>query len=95
MASTIAHRALEINKNRATRQLYNYLHGPDSFALDQATRLPAEWRSAAITIADSPWPLNTNADATTALIQSGYRASAFARYLDGIRAYAANRRSMS
>jgi hypothetical protein len=66
-----------------------------SFALDEASRLPKEAREAAITIADSYLPLNSDRELVAALMHFGYRASAFARYLDGIKAYAANRRRAS
>jgi hypothetical protein len=91
---TYAERFCRAKKAETTANLAREIYG-SSFALDEAIRLPKEAREAAITIADSYLPLNSDRELVAALMHFGYRASAFARYLDGIRAYAANRRSMS
>jgi hypothetical protein len=95
MSQTIEHRALEKVRHQTTRKLYAEIKGPDSFALAQAVRLPSEARQAAISLADSPYPINTEAEVASGLLSLGYRASAFAEFLPGIAAYAASRRSTS
>lgn len=95
MSQTIEHRALAKVRHQTTKRLYQELRGPDSFALDQAARLNAACRAAAVSIADSPYPLNSDEDTIAALIACGYRASEFTDFLDGIRAYANNRRTTS
>jgi hypothetical protein len=95
MSQTIEHRALAKVRHQTTKRLYQELRGPDSFALDQAARLPSAARLAAISLADSPYPINTEAEVASGLLSLGYRASAFAEFLPGIAAYAASRRSTS
>ncbi len=93
MAATIAHRALEMIHDRTHAQLRREIYGTDSFAIDDANRLPPDARSAAITIADGLLPLNSDDDVVKALLEAGYQASRLHRFISGIGAYARNRRN--
>lgn len=79
-------------QNRTTRALYKEVMPPNSFALDQAARLPGYARDAAIKLADSPLQLADDESMIRALVECGEKPSRYAEWLDGMRVYANNRR---